>query len=1298
MKPIRASGLVDLLRDYGAHFLEMSTRPIPIGIVSYSAKKCDEVAIKKFVRSMFNALKAAGVLNDVALIGGFTDVGGIRASYAAADTYPQVEKVGIMAPPGMFWAPAQVDKGLVYGKKAWGEESPIFLDLISNGFMVGIGGGAQAKEEASWFIARNSDHAIIAEGFTNVGKDGNDIPGAVDAVEGGIHIANAAQDPVAAGYAAGKHIAKLARERRAEQTQSPLMRLALEASPKQIIEVDQWAKANTSRYRILRILNALTDKLRAAGVGEVSITQQLTDASFRLVENTFGIDNFAENARWQQRAKLALEQTGGDIARVLDRVSLDVMFASWFGIQEYQNKPGFFEENLSAMPVIVTAAELAKAHTLPAAKYAEIRLDYKTAAFLNAIDSVPEVFLGTKDEMELFYRAKGYQFAQTLHDSNGSSYYLLSNGDSRQVVVHGVDSEARLAQLSTLMSGSGVDPSRIVVRGRLDSLRHANRNMLELALANMKCPIAGVVIGNKGNVVDELAAMASLETSDMLVEDKSIGPFKFKAVTVRVNGHEDPQLILAFSPAYGELSQDLVDAAITAGARNFMLAGAGGSLVESDALGVVHQVAKAEYYGTTIDLAASPSIHVIDVPGAPRVTNIFSPAPLEQTQEWAAKARAKGMGDVDQETGPVFVALQEAAASGHTLNVMTGLYQSDVVGQGALASGTVDNGYAPAVRAMANQFFAALGIASVESAKGSVAIADARPGLLAAQMPLTTNINAIDIPVPDLATIGDSASLSSVQQFKGQKRVIQVESRDFGGKERQVLRSLLRELNAAQFWVAVAQSDRNHGEILDIAKELGFETILVATSASVTNDEVLGKPTFIIKEPDDAAVDATLAEFARDGKNDAYEANSAQHYVLHLGSAFEPKEEAPGQIFSSLIDIDDVPELADDIRRESRAGIKAVKTEIKQSFEAKGLKAPAFHAIEEVKELFNGRKPLMLSGASRKSWPLISPEHKAYTKYLLTALAHYLDPSEVVVVTGGTDHGVEKIAHEVFGKAGFTILGTICENTHGNEIARDVGHLVVTGINWFGVARPAYREIVEAFNGENLTLGGGAILRDMIQLALRLNLRVHNWNGPEGASTEAAKAYPAHAFGSADELFTRMGIDAAKLPHVEPPPAQTVRCWTPDQIIWAFGKSGKSVALADYTDEIAKFCALVNEHGFAGGDVAKQTKMAMPALTKALADKAAFADEFAALVNDLETTARAQIQHGIEASSVRDELVERYSAAADAIAALPRESNIRESAEVMHVDEIAQAIAIAAITGEPASFSPLALRSAIINP
>jgi hypothetical protein len=739
--------------------------------------------------------------------------------------------------------------------------------------------------------------------------------------------------------------------------------------------------------------------------------------------------------------------------------------------------------------------------------------------------------------------------------------------------------------------------------------------------------------------------MSGSKTRPVAVEERIVGPFRFTVIQVQPAGRSEPQLVLAFAPAYGEQSADLVDAAVTAGARNFMLAGAGGSLIPSDQLGAIHQIVAARVGKTTFDLRQTSNLNLLELAGSRPASNVFSATPLEQTDAWADAARRAGADNVDQETGHIARALVAAAQRGIKLNVQMGLYQSDVVGKGLLGQRTVDKQYDLAVQKMARSFFAALGVSGVKTEHDTFApIATAKAGLLASQTPTRPKMDDIKVPLPDLSTIGDSQQLSSVQQFKGQRRVIQVRTNGFGAKERRMLRELLRELNGSQFWVNVAQSDPNHGEILDIAKEAGFETILVSTTDAVREERVLGRPTFLVKEKSEQDVKATMAEFARDGKNDEYEANTAQHYQLYLGD-FKPRQERKGEIYSALIDADDIADVADDMRREARAQARKVKEEIRTHFASRGAPAPRFLAIEELGEYLDGRKPIMISGASQKSWPEMAPEQQAYARLMLTLLARTLDPKKFVIVTGATDHGVEAIAHEVFGRAGFDILGTIVENTRGPEVSTYVRNLVFTGINWFGMARPAYREIVEAFNGQNITVGGGAILRDMIQLALKLNLRVHNWDGPTGASSDAARQYAAHAFRDVAALFERMGLDAAALPKAEPPARQVARWWTPEQIAWVMPKSFRAAGQLDREAqlELTAFCSTVNGGGLGAQEpMEAQVRARLPRTLKLLETTEELKVEFPKLIAALEQTRAAQAKGRIITPEERASLVKQY--------------------------------------------------------
>lgn len=1125
-RPLYVADMVQLIRDHGDDLFSLHDRKVPIGVVSDAGPGVDPVAVRTFVGAILQSLQKEGLAGDVALITDFGAKGGSGASLGATENFPEVKRTGIMAGDGIFKPVAHVDQGVAFGK-ASGDESPLFLDVVSRGFMIGVGGGDNAEEQLRWFIKRNGDRAILAEGWL----------GATDKLvgEGGLAVKGAAKSPIEAGATVGKHIAEKVRAERKQRLESPLMKLAMEGSPKQIVEVDQWARGKTMRYRIHRILNAVQKNLELAGVPARRIAEHIGALGVEIANATMPINNVEENALWQKRAKEAFKTVGGEVAEILDKVAIDIMFASWFGIQEKEERPSFFEETKTTLGPIVQGIDIGGEHTFDVKKYAEIRLDLVTAAYLKSEDAVPEVFVGTKSELEAFYREKGYEFAADIADSNGTKYHLLSKGASRQVVIHGVDSPARLTQVGALMKSMGVDVDRVLVRGDLERVRSSNRNVLELRLAELgfgKVPIAGVILGNKNEPVSALAGLAGVPPEQIQSSRvETAGPFRFQVLEVESAGKEGKQVLLAFAPAYGELSEDLVQAAINVGARNFMIAGAGGSLLPDDQVGAIHQVTSARYGDEVYDLSQTKGITMLPVPGATKVQNLFSPTPLEQTRRWAEAARKLGAGNVDQETFPIFRALARAAEE-TPLTVMTGLHQSDVIGSGGLELGTVDPKFGENITMMSKRFFQALGISAVKNLAGEMApIAGAKVGLVARQKAAGIDLGKVEIPMPDLGTIGDSQGVSTAQQFKGQKRVLEVFTEGFGAKERTFLRDTLRELNASQFWVVCDQADPNHGEICEIAEKAGFETIVVADDASVRADAILGSPTFLLKSEDRAHVAQTLDELVRDGKNDEYETNTAQHYRLHLGN-FAPDKDRPGHYYSSLIDQDGIEDLTAAIRREAKAGIRAVRASVNEAFAAAGRPEPKFWAIEELHELMGDRSPIILSGASKKSMALIPEAQQQEIRELLEGLSQLLDPRKHVLVTGGTDHGVEKMAHEIFSRKdrAFDILGTITENTGGNEVATSVGNFVICGINWFGMSRPVLKQIGQGFKAENVIIAGGKILEEHASLAMKLRVRTHLMDGPPGASTDLAQTYKAQAFRKLRDLAERLGLDIRGLP------------------------------------------------------------------------------------------------------------------------------------------------------------------------
>jgi hypothetical protein len=186
----------------------------------------------------------------------------------------------------------------------------------------------------------------------------------------------------------------------------------------------------------------------------------------------------------------------------------------------------------------------------------------------------------------------------------------------------------------------------------------------------------------------------------------------------------------------------------------------------------------------------------------------------------------------------------------------------------------------------------------------------------------------------------------------------------------------------------------------------------------------------------------------------------------------------------------------------------------------------------ELAKVLAGKTPVLFSGASQKSWPLISVDQQVEVTKAVRAALDHLDPAKTLIVTGATDYGVEKIVHEEAKKRGFQILGTVVEaaQVHKQEIG-PVDYVTPMGHTWYGKSRPAL-ELVKEHGGAVIFMGGGAILRDEIGMAKELGVQMHLMEGPEGAADEMAKAMPEHAFRGGAGLVGR--LEAARAVSARP--------------------------------------------------------------------------------------------------------------------------------------------------------------------
>lgn len=186
-----------------------------------------------------------------------------------------------------------------------------------------------------------------------------------------------------------------------------------------------------------------------------------------------------------------------------------------------------------------------------------------------------------------------------------------------------------------------------------------------------------------------------------------------------------------------------------------------------------------------------------------------------------------------------------------------------------------------------------------------------------------------------------------------------------------------------------------------------------------------------------------------------------------------------------------------------------------------------------------GKVPVMITGASKKAWPNISPEDQEKIALTMQVLANTLNPETAYVITGGTNFGAEKTMHEAVHRRNskeakpLTLLGTFTmeaalDGEEGVE-PNTITHATILEMdgrkaaNWMDLPDTQLEYTMER-NGYMIALGGGAIVSDMIQRAHNLGVDMHLMDGPKGASTDKCKSLKGNDYGFKDvgELLTRL--------------------------------------------------------------------------------------------------------------------------------------------------------------------------------
>ncbi len=181
------------------------------------------------------------------------------------------------------------------------------------------------------------------------------------------------------------------------------------------------------------------------------------------------------------------------------------------------------------------------------------------------------------------------------------------------------------------------------------------------------------------------------------------------------------------------------------------------------------------------------------------------------------------------------------------------------------------------------------------------------------------------------------------------------------------------------------------------------------------------------------------------------------------------------------------------------------------------------HSEEELLSYTANKNVTLFSGASRSSWPLLSDKNQIEIERFVKELIDDMDSKKDVIITGGTDYGVEKIVHEYAYKKGIHVIGTLTEDAKIEEIKDNtISSAIMLGSNWYDKHSHLIKMLSKLKNKTSVFIAGGDIVSTEIQAfknwnqkntgSKNIRTRLMSLDNLEGASSIKAQSTPEYAF------------------------------------------------------------------------------------------------------------------------------------------------------------------------------------------
>lgn len=257
---------------------------------------------------------------------------------------------------------------------------------------------------------------------------------------------------------------------------------------------------------------------------------------------------------------------------------------------------------------------------------------------------------------------------------------------------------------------------------------------------------------------------------------------------------------------------------------------------------------------------------------------------------------------------------------------------------------------------------------------------------------------------------------------------------------------------------------------------------------------------------------ARLAGLGDDGL--AWIRDSEQHYVSMRLRADSANTAAPS---GWVIPADSPPHhYGQDVEAKKRTALAERNAGWSKRLAGAGVEALPESALDQ---LVRGRLCLLFAGAWANAWRGMDPSQQRAVRNAIETALDGRSNDDTLVVTGGTQFGVEGIAARAARQRGMDVLGVLVRDLDPSCVGEGyLTHAVLLANTLYEKAAALYGRM-RGWDGGVLFFAGGPIVHDEVQVASNLRLRHLLMAGAGGASARHAAQQPNLAFRTGAEAL-----------------------------------------------------------------------------------------------------------------------------------------------------------------------------------